>query len=101
MDKLDLEQLPYPMFKTNWYEKLILRKALRVKDIEFLCVRINTYVCPLLPDSLLYKVHSACNGLLTGHLYNKGIKWPSELPERGRVELRNIWIKKLLEYKGE
>ena len=101
MDKLDLETLPYPMFKTNWYEKRILRKALKYNESEYLCVRI-LHVKPMFRRySFIDKVHRSCGGLLTRHirLNTPGLspKWTGV----EEIELRKIWIRKLLEYKGE
>ena len=92
-----LEDLPYPMFKTTEREKQELRRALKVKGSHFLCSRIN------LP-SLEEKIDNALcgNGTLSGYLYDKSPSvWGIDVDWLvGNREIRDILVRKLLEYKG-
>ena len=97
MNQQDLENLPYPMFKTTWYEKRILRKALTEKNSKYLCHRIKYGVRPFFEARLVQKVHDYSGGHLALKLSNiLGMSYVIDTPE-----LRDIWIKKLLDYKGE
>lgn len=91
-----LADLPYPMFKTTEREKQELRRALEVKGSHFLCLRIN------LP-SLEEKIDNALcgNGTLSGYLYDKSPSvWGTDIDWlMGHREVRDIWVRKLLEYK--
>ena len=100
MNQEQLENLPYPMFKTNWYEKVLLRKALRMKG-SFLCNRLKTGYLVFLSPYLRYKVVMSLCGWnhLEGYLYPQN-KQPFIYETEG-YKLRDIWIRKLLAYSPE
>lgn len=100
MNQEQLESLPYPMFETNWYERMLLRKALRMKG-SFLCNRLKTGVLLFTSAYLRYKVVMSLCGWdhLEGYLYHQTKQ--TAIYQTEGYKLRNIWIRKLLAYKGE
>jgi len=102
LESLNLDDLPYPMFKTTVKEKNCLLKALPIitedSNNYFLCHILQRQVDDVVSDSIREKVNTSvgndytlsdCLGL--GHLKDDVL----------HAELRRIWIRKLLEYKGE
>lgn len=98
MNKEQLESLPYPMFETNWYEKLILKSVLGVKDTKYLCIRVKRYSPFPFSGGLVRKISRSCCGLLDSV---KGFPEIHGYDHYVSVEMRNIWIRKLLAYKPE
>ena len=97
MTEPELENLPYPMFKTNWYEKRILNKALNETNSTYLCHRIKYEVRPFFNTDLIEKVQKCSEGQLASKLATT----VEMMYQINTAELRNIWIRKLLAYKGE
>jgi len=103
MSNIDLENLPYPMFETTEEEKMILRDVLDSTNYEHLCNRVTAYRYEPLRETcakLLVKIRGAINSCdtLEGYFYTMPDGY--NFCEHG-FELRNIWIRKLLEYAGE
>lgn len=92
-----LESLPFPMFKTNWYEKRILKKALKETNSKYLCHRIKYGVRPFFDTGLVKKVQAYSEG----HLSIKLGTTVEMTYQIDTYELRDIWIRKLLAYKPE
>lgn len=97
MNQEQLESLPYPMFKTNWYEKRILKKALKETNRQYLCNRIKYGVRPFFDTGLVEKVQAHSEG----HLAIKLSTTVETAHQIDTAELRDIWIRKLLAYKPE
>jgi len=92
-DIINLENLPYPMFETTEEEKEELRIAL-FGGYTHLCNRTDM-------GSLKFKIIKAITPSSTLEGYfgrNGGFSYYFE--DHGR-EVRNIWINKLIAYKGE
>ena len=85
----NLEDLPYPMFETTEEEKEELRRALRCMFIH-LCNRVES-------RALKRKIREAISPyeVLESYLKRDG------LFSAYGFQLRDIWINKLLAYKGE
>jgi hypothetical protein len=99
LESVSLEDLPYPMFKTTRGEKSLLKMALESNKSIYLCIRLAYLSLPT--SSLRNKIEISLNkGSLFTYLYrDKNI--PLSYDKHNTSELRNIWIRKLLEYKGE
>jgi len=91
--EISLQDLPFPMFETTEEEKEELRDALFSQKTH-LCNRIDM-------QSLKFKIREVLNGMSTleGYFDRNG-DFPYFFEDHGH-EVRNIWIKKLLAYKGE
>jgi hypothetical protein len=100
MNQEQLESLPYPMFKTNWYEKRILKKALKDTSSRYLCCRIEFGVRPWFSGGLLKKIRGHAEVHL-GVKLHKTTEGALPLSQLDSPELRNIWIRKLLAYSPE
>lgn len=104
---MNLESLEYPLFKTTWWEKRILRKVLDLfirRDVHerYLCTAIF-YSGMFGKSWLIRKIDKSLNAYtLDIHLvrYYKHCPQTLELVLTDSLELRVVWIKKLLEYKG-
>lgn len=103
MTKIDLENLPYPMFVTTDEEKVYLTQAL-----NYLSKEPSTYfLCSILRGMGTYELVGKISNSLGS--YNNIFSYFEELPENSPaygdysfwVNLRIIWIKKLLAYSPE
>lgn len=109
MNQEQLESLPYPMFKTTGEEKEILKLATANNFSSFfLCIRLNRLGAK---RTLVEKVRNSLQDeeVLEYFLFG-GMESYESLPSAKKdylntyevaCELRNIWIRKLLAYKGE
>jgi hypothetical protein len=102
MTEQELESLPYPMFKTNWYEKMLLRKALKIQSC-FLCNRLSYIYLPILSlkSKVLLSIGGGAYNSLNQYLHECGNSEFLLCSDLTDCNLRNIWIRKLLTYKGE
>ena len=100
--EIDLEGLDYPMFKTTIVEKYYLKKALCMKNpTYYLCLRLSSLKSP---TRLLDKIKIALcqDSTLSGYLeFPHHFIYGEQTIETILIELRNVWIRKLLEYKGD
>jgi len=109
MNQAQMESLKYPMFTTTPEEKLILEKVLSTEfETFFLCIKLRGLGAPL---TLRMKVRDSIKDecALEYYLFG-GVEAYESLPTDikdfyntydNANELRNIWIRKLLAYKGE
>ena len=88
-DIINLEDLPFPMFETTEEEKEELREALSCPATH-LCNRVGSLGMKNKIRKALYP-----DRILEGYLDRDDIFGEC------RHQLRNIWINKLLAYKGE
>lgn len=99
MNQQELENLPYPMFRTNCWEKLLLKLArkrlIKNEGHPYLCLNLPRY---MFSGKLINKVSLSVDGGLEGHLC---ILLVSKAYYLHRHKLRVIWIDKLLAYTGE
>jgi hypothetical protein len=108
MSEIDINSLPYPMFKTTPEEKEILRKCLPV-----LKNGADFYLCVILTfhgvghtkdlDSLKDKIQGILHPSLGLRNYIKSkltLSFNDDF-SISSYELRIVWINKLLEYTGE
>ena len=102
MNQEQLESLPYPMFNTTEGEKACLMEALpfiRVDDYNyFLCHILEFTITGEVALELKTKVMNATNKHYTLSDY-LGLGYHED--DTLHAELRRIWIRKLLAYKGE
>lgn len=110
MNQECMESLSYPMFATTEEEKLILEKVLSCElNTPHLCLRLLKLGAHY-TLRLRQKVSNSLQGepaleyyLFGGYAYEslpKDIKSFYATPTNAH-ELRNIWVRKLLTYKGE
>lgn len=103
MNQEELENLPYPMFNTTKEEKdclygIMTRISPKDRDY-FLCILLEhtTRLTPVI-EALKDKIKQSVGEHYTlSDLLGLGDIECDEL----QAELRRIWIRKLLEYKGE
>ena len=102
MTEQELENLSYPMFKTNWYEKLLLRECLH-RDLPFLCWRLNRLLLPtcFFKAKVISSVGVGSHSTLEGYFIRNSTAVSLQFSVLNSCTLRNIWIRKLLAYKGE
>lgn len=98
MSLYDIENFPYPMFKTNIWEKFLLRRSIYV-DSTFLCVRLAdmSFSKGLIKKIELYLRDDDGDNTLDSYLWGKG----ADLNNCNKREMRTIWANKLISYKGE
>jgi hypothetical protein len=99
MNQQQLEILPYPMFKTTEGEKVVLKEAstlLSLKNSDyFLCCVLDDYHFSEDTHTLIRKIGKLGMSTLTSYLKVTGLE------DEQKVELRRIWIRKLLAYSPE
>lgn len=91
---MNLHELNYPMFETTKAEKEELKEVLKVYP------NINgNWLCSYTKGSLKDKIQNclAAYGFLSYYVFPQEYEAPSE----EYVEIRKIWIEKLLNYTGE
>ena len=88
-DIINLEDLPFPMFETTEEEKEELREALSCPATH-LCNRVGSL-------GMKNKIRKA----LYPHRILESCLERDDIFGENRHQLRNIWINKLLAYKGE
>jgi hypothetical protein len=99
MTEQELENLPYPMFNTTWYEKLLLLLTKFVTDRIFICFKLRRL--PLRTKTLQGKISVVLGKHPTLDTFIFGDCWLEDLDYDIAVKIREIWIRKLLAYKGE
>lgn len=96
---MNLHELNYPMFETTDEEKELLRKAsdlLTLKNNDyFLCCVLNDFMEGTAVQDLIAKIQDKVYHTLTTYL---DVYLPEE---QDKVNIRKIWIEKLLNYTGE
>ena len=99
MTQQELENLPYPMFKTNWYEKLLLLLTKFVTSKTLICLKLRRL--PLKTKTLQRKIrvvlgkHPTLDTFILEDFSLEDAEYDIV------VKTREIWIRKLLAYKGE
>lgn len=88
-----IEDLEYPMFKLNWYEKLVLRRIkknlLKEEGSFYLCNHLYDYPY-LIGEPIRKKIRKALGGYFSLDSYQER--------QCRRYARRVMWIDKLLEY---
>jgi hypothetical protein len=101
MNNIDLESLPYPMFKTTQEEKDCLRFVLPYltdDDYGFFLCNILEHYAPStkIVNGLVGKIGVVLAGYRMLCAYLRVYLEPEQ-----DAELRRIWVRKLLTYTGE
>jgi len=101
LESLNLDDLPYPMFETTEQEKVWLQLVspqLSAKNSDYyLCCILNDVLGEDVVVDLVDKVQSSLDDCLSLVSYLGAFY----ISNSEKVLLRQIWIRKLLEYKGE
>lgn len=105
MTKIDLENLPYPMFVTTDEEKKLLRKLNKMINLDdyFLCPILKHDIATTAGFELASKIRESLvdTNVLSERLGLSDVNISSDDWYVLMVDIRKIWIKKLLAYSPE
>jgi hypothetical protein len=95
---MNLEELNYPLFKLNWWDKILLKKAKKCLEKE----EGRKYLCIQLWDdwfstSLKRKIDKSLSGCFTLDVYLSSYN-SIDVDQSLGYKYRVVWINKLLEH---